>query len=73
MTRPGTRAFADVGVSKPRRLRLRDGIGLLTLPAATPLRALTFVRKGRVRRVRIDAPPAARQCGWGAARAIAPS
>ena len=73
VTRPGTRAFAGVGTSKPRRLRLRNGIGLLTLPAARPLRTLTFIRRGRVRRVRISAPPAARQCGWAAAREIAPS
>jgi len=62
--RAGTRVLADVGASKPRRLPLRSGTGLLTLPATSPLRALTFVRRGRARRVRIDAPPAARQCGW---------
>lgn len=73
VTRPGTRAFADVGLPKPRRLRLRNGIGLLTLPAARPLRTLTFIDKGRVRRVRINAPAAARECGWSAAREIAPS
>jgi len=73
VTRPGTRAFADVGLSKPRRLRLRNGIGLLTLPAARSLRTLTLVHRGRVRRVRIDAPAAAKQCGWSAGRDIAPS
>ena len=73
VTRPGTRAFADVGLSNPRRLRLRNGIGLLTLPASRPLRTLTFIRKRHVQRFRIDAPPAARECGWAAARAIAPS
>ena len=73
VTRPGTRVLADLGTSTPRRLRLRNGIGLLTLPAARPLRALTFIRNRSVRRVRIAAPPAARQCGWAAARAIAPS
>lgn len=65
--RSGTRVLADVGTATPRRLRLRNGVGLLTLPASRPLRALTFIRRGRARRVRLQAPPGARQCGWSAA------
>jgi hypothetical protein len=39
-------------------------MAILTVPGARPLRSLTFIRKGRKRRVQIGAPPAARQCGW---------
>jgi len=70
VARPGTRVLADVGASSPRRMRMRFGRALLTLPAAQPLRALTFIRKGRARRLRINAPPGARQCGWRAAPEI---
>jgi hypothetical protein len=65
--RPGTRVVADVGAAAPRRLALRDGAGLLTLAPGSPLRSLTFVRKGSARRVAFAAPPGARQCGWRAA------
>ncbi len=66
----GTRARADVGASSRRSLRLRNGVGLLTLPASKPLRALTLTRRGRSRRVEIRAPAATRQCGWKAVRKI---
>jgi hypothetical protein len=65
-----TRVLADVGTSGRRRLRLRNGRALLTLAPASPLRALTFIRNGRVRRLQISAPPAARQCGWSAVRSF---
>ena len=61
--RAGTRVLADTGAA-PRRMRLREGLGLLTLRAGARLRSLTFIREGTRRRVRIDAPPAARHCGW---------
>ncbi|MEY2440902.1 MAG: hypothetical protein QOJ46_328 [bacterium] len=63
----GTRVFATSGASRVRPIGLRRGAGILTLPARTGLRALTFVRKGRRNRVRVDAPPGTRQCGWTAA------
>ncbi len=66
--RADTQVLADVGAGKPRRLRLRNQAGLITLPATTRLRALTFIRKGRVLRVRINAPAASRQCGWRGTR-----
>jgi hypothetical protein len=53
-----------------RTIRLRRGAGLLTLPSKRPLKALTFVRKGKSQRVRIDAPAGARQCGWSAAPSV---
>ena len=65
--RPGTRVLADVGAGTPLPLALRDGAGLLTLAPGSPLRSLTFVRRGSARRVAFDAPPGARQCGWKAA------
>ena len=66
----GTRVRADAGASSARPLRLRNGVGLLTLPASRPLRALTVTRRGRTRRVQIRAPAAARQCGWKAIRKL---
>lgn len=67
VVRPGTRALADVGERAPLRLAMRNGIGLLTLRPAGPLRALTIIRKGRSRRIAVEAPPGNRQCGWSAA------
>ena len=61
--RAGTRVLADTGAA-PRSVRLREGLGLLTLAPGARLRSLTFIREGRRQRVRLDAPPAARQCGW---------
>ncbi len=63
----GTRVFATTGAARVRPIRLRGGAGLLTLRASSRLRSLTFVRKGRRSRLRVDAPPGARQCGWAAA------
>ena len=62
--RAGTRVVADTGGTTRRAVRLRRGKAVLTLPGARPLRSLTFIRRGRKRRVEIGAPPAARQCGW---------
>ena len=62
--RPGTRVVAHTGGSMRRAVRLRRGYGVLTLAGTQPLRAVTFIRKGRSRRVAIEAPPAAKQCGW---------
>ena len=62
--RSGTRVVADTGGTTRRAVRLRRGKAVLTLPGARPLRSLTFIRRGRKRRVEIGAPPAARQCGW---------
>jgi hypothetical protein len=72
--RPGTRVLIDTGVAAPRHLRLQNGAGLLTLRPGTRLRTLTFIRKGRTRSVRLNAPPAARQCDWsmGAQIRLAP-
>ena len=56
--RPGTRVLADIGAAAPRRVRLHDGAGLLTLRPGSPLRSVTFIRKSGARRVRLDAPPA---------------
>ncbi len=67
---PGTHVRADVDAASPRPLRLRNGVGLLTLPASKPLRALTLIRSGRARRVQIQAPAATRQCGWRTIRTI---
>ena len=69
---PGTRVRADVGAASTRRVRLRNGVGLLTLPASRPLQALTVIRNGRSRRVQIRAPAAGRQCGWEVIRRIEP-
>jgi hypothetical protein len=63
----GTRAFARTGGSRVLPIRLRRGAGLLTLRAASGLKELTFLRKGRRSRMRVDAPAGARQCGWSAA------
>lgn len=68
--RPGTRVVADTGGKFRRAVRLRRGVGVLTLPAGRPLRALTFIRGSRKRRVEIGAPPGARQCGWHLAPAV---
>jgi hypothetical protein len=66
--RSGMRVLAEVGTAgSRRRVKLRNGAGLLTLRAQDSLRALAFVRNGRTRRVRLNAPPAARQCGWHSA------
>jgi hypothetical protein len=65
---PGTRVFADTGGRIKPRVRLRRGVGVLTLPAGRPLRSLTVIRGSRKWRVAIGAPPAARQCGWHLAR-----
>jgi hypothetical protein len=62
--RAGTRVVADMGGATRRTVRLRRRMAILTVPGARPLRSLTFIRKGRKRRVQIGAPPAARQCGW---------
>jgi hypothetical protein len=67
---PGTRVRAHVDGAAPRSLRLRNGVGLLTLPASKPLRSLTLTRRGRSQRVQIQAPAGARQCGWNGARKI---
>lgn len=68
--RPGTRVLIGTGVAAPRRLRLRNGAALLTLRPGTRLRSLAFLRKSRTRRVRLNAPPAAHQCGWRLAQQI---
>ena len=68
--RPRTRVLLDTDGVPPRRLRLRDGAGLLTLRPGTRLRSVAFVRKGRAHSVRLNAPPAARQCGWSLAEEI---
>jgi hypothetical protein len=68
----GTRVFARTSASHVRPIRLRRGVGLLTLPAARGLRSLTFLRDGHRGRVRLDAPPGARQCGWSAAPGATP-
>jgi len=62
--RNGTRVVLATGGSTRRPVRLRRGLGLLTLPGGRPLRSVTFIRNGRSRHVEIGAPPAARQCGW---------
>ena len=67
--RAGTRVVVDAGRGYRRTVRLRRGLAVLTLPSGRPLRAVTFIRKGRGHRVRIDAPPGARHCGWHFARA----
>ncbi len=59
----GTRVLVDTG-APPRSMRLRAGLGLLTLRPGARLRSLTVVRSGSRRRIRFDAPPATRQCGW---------
>ncbi len=68
--REGTRVLADTGRKARRPVRLRRGLAVLTLPATRPLRALTFIRRGRSRRVEIGAPPAGRQCGWHLAPSV---
>jgi hypothetical protein len=67
----GTRAFASTGASRARPIRLRGGAGLLTLPAGSGLRSLTFLRKGHRSRLHVGAPSATRQCGWTAAPDVA--
>ena len=62
----GARVLADTGAATPRRVSLHDGAGLLTLAPGSPLRSLTIIRGRRTRRVRLDAPPGNRQCGWTA-------
>jgi hypothetical protein len=62
--RAGTRVVADTGHLARRTVRLRRLMAVLTLPSGRPLRSLTFIRRGRKRRVEIGAPPAGRQCGW---------
>jgi hypothetical protein len=61
----GSRVRAD-----GRPIRLRRGAGLLTLSSNRPLKALTFVRKGKSSRLRIAAPAGATQCGWSAAPSV---
>ena len=68
--RAGIRVLAEIGTATPRRLRLRDGAGLLTLRSGRPLQALRLIGKGRTQRVRIDAPPGAAQCGWSETHVI---
>jgi hypothetical protein len=63
----GTRVLADTGRAHARAIALHAGAGLLTLPSSRPLRSLTFVRDGKRTRVRLDAAPGARQCGWSLA------
>jgi hypothetical protein len=63
----GTRVLDDTGAPALRPLTLRNGAGLLTLPSRSPLRSLTIIRRKRTTRLRVDAPPAERQCGWTAA------
>lgn len=58
-----TRVLADTGTAR-RAITLRGGAGLLTLAPSSPLRSLTVIHGSRTTRVRIDAPPGARQCGW---------
>jgi hypothetical protein len=60
----GTRVIARLGGGRAVGVPLRRGAGLLTLPSSRGLRGLSVVRHGRTRRVRIDAPAGARQCGW---------
>ena len=60
----GTRVVADTGSRFRQSVRLRNGAAVLTLRPARPLRALTFIRKQRKRRVEIGAPAGAKQCGW---------
>lgn len=67
----GTRVFASTRASRVRPIRLRRGAGLLTLPAGTGLKTLTFVRKGHRSRLRVGAQPGMRQCGWTAAPDVA--
>ena len=59
-----TRVLADTGTATRRAITLRGGAGLLTLAPSSPLRSLTVIHGSRTTRVRIDAPPGARQCGW---------
>ena len=68
--RTGMRVRAEVGTAAPRRIRLRNGAGLLTLRPGDALRGLRFVRNGRTTRVALHAPPASRQCGWHAASEV---
>jgi hypothetical protein len=67
----GTRVLASTGGSRIRPIALRRGAGVLALPAGVGLRAMTFVRKGRRTRLRLDAPPASSQCGWRLAPPVA--
>ncbi len=70
VVRTGMRVRAEVGTAAPRRIRLRNGAGLLTLLPGDALRGLRFVRNGRTTRVALNAPPASRQCGWHAAQEV---
>jgi len=65
---PGARVLARLSGGRTRRLALRQGAALLTLPPAAGLRSLTMLRPGRSpRALGVDAPAGAAQCGWRAA------
>jgi len=70
VVRPGTRVFADTGRKLKRPVRLRRGVGVLTLPPGRPLRSLTLIRGKERRHVPIGAPAGAKQCGWHLAPSI---
>ena len=69
-TAPGARVLADTGASGSRAVALRDGAGLLTLAPGSALRSLAIARGRSTTRLRLDAPPARRQCGWTAAQEV---
>jgi len=65
---PGARVLARLSRGSDRRMALRGGAALLTLPPATGLRSLTMLRRGSpARSLRLNAPAGSAQCGWRAA------
>ena len=60
---PGSRASAETGAGR-RPIALRNGAGIVTLSPGTSLRAVRIVRKGRVKRIEVNAGPVRDQCGW---------
>jgi hypothetical protein len=61
----GSQASAETSAGR-RPIALRSGAGIVTLGPGTSLRAVRIVRKGRVKRVAINAAPVRSQCGWSA-------
>ena len=62
---PGSRAYAETGSGR-RPIALRNGVGIVTLGPGASLRAVRIIRRGRVKRIEVDAGPVRDQCDWSA-------